>query len=188
VVEAQTWRNVLYLMVSFPLGLVYFVFTVTGICVGTGLALIAVGIPILVFTLMVVGIFGRFERFLLRELLHADVADPRPAPLPSGIVESLRAYLRRPETWKTVVYSLVHLPFSVIAFALVVSFIPAGAVLLLTPLTYTILPIDICGAPVTNLDQAVLCSSIGAILMLIGLHLMNGWAALWKRVGGTLLE
>ena len=47
VVEAQTWRNVLYLMVSFPLGLVYFVFTVTGICVGTGLALIAVGIPIL---------------------------------------------------------------------------------------------------------------------------------------------
>jgi hypothetical protein len=187
-VEAQTWRNVLYLAISFPLGVFYFVLTVTGICLGVGLALIAVGIPILVFTLMLVGLFGRLERTLLRNLLQARLSDPTPAPLPAGILESLRAYLRRPETWKTVVYALVHLPFSVIAFGLVMSFIPAGAALMLTPLTYTLVPIDMFGAPVTSLDQAVLCCSIGAILMLIGLHLMNGWAMLWKRVGGALLE
>lgn len=187
-VDPQTWRNVLYLLVSFPLGILYFVFTVTGLSVGIGLALIAVGIPILVFTLMVVGLFGRIERGLLRGLLHAPVMTPPPAPLPSGIVESLRAYLRRPETWKNVVYSLVHFPFGVVGFSLVMAFLPAGAFLLLTPLTYTLLPIDICDARVTTLDQAVLCSSIGAIITLIGLHVMNGWAMLWKRVGGALLE
>ena len=188
VVEAQTWKNVLYLFLSFPLGIVYFVMTVTGISVGAGLAVIAVGIPILVFTLMVAGLFARLERTLLRALLGAQIRPPRPFSAPPGIIASLKAYLGRAETWKAVIYSLVHLPFAVIAFTLVVSFIPAGAVLLLTPLAYTLVPFEICDLRVTTLDQAVLCSSMGAILLLIGLHLMNGWALVWKRVGGALLE
>jgi len=188
VVEAQTWRNVLYLALAFPLGLVYFVFTVTGISVGAGLAIIAVGIPILVFTLMTVGLFGRLERMLLRGLLGARIREPRPFVAPPGILEALKAYLRRAETWKTVIYSLVHFPFGVVAFGLVMAFMPASLVLLVTPLTYTLLPVNICDIRVISLDQAVLCSSIGAILLLVGLHVMNGWAMLWKRVGGALLE
>lgn len=187
VVEPQTWRNVLYLALSFPLGLFYFVFTVTGISVGVGLALIVAGIPILVFTLMVVGLFGRLERTLMRVLLHAQIREPQPFHAPAGIVASLRAYLGRAETWKAVIYSLVHLPFSTIAFGLVMAFMPAGLVLLVTPLTYTLLPVDFCDMHVTSFDQAVLCSSIGAILLLVGLHVMNGWALVWKRVGAALL-
>src|SRR5579884_3740164 len=144
VVEPQTWRNVLYHAIAFPLGLFFFVVAVTGVSIGIGLALIVVGIPILVFTLMLVGFFARFERVLLRKLLGANLASPRPAPIPPGIVESLRAYLRRPETWKSLVYCLVHLPFSVVSFGLLMAFIPASLVLLVTPLTYTFLPIAFC--------------------------------------------
>src|SRR5579884_2518713 len=167
VVDPQTWRNMLYLLISFPLALIYFVFTVAGVSIGIGLFLIAIGVPVLVFTLMVVGQFARFERMLLRNLLGATIRQPRPFLAAPGIAESLKAYLGRAETWKGVVYTLVHLPYAVVGFGLLVSFIPAGVVLLVTPLIYQFVPIDIFMTRVTTFDQAVLCSSLGAIVVLI---------------------
>ena len=51
VAEPQSYINILYLFLSFPLGIAYFVFLVTGISLGFGLAIIWVGVPILVLVL-----------------------------------------------------------------------------------------------------------------------------------------
>ncbi len=45
--KRQTWLNVLYHIISFPLGLVYFIFLVTGISLGFGLIILVFGIFIL---------------------------------------------------------------------------------------------------------------------------------------------
>ena len=47
----QTYVNVFYLLLSFPLGIAYFVFLVTGLSVGFGLVVIWVGVPILALVL-----------------------------------------------------------------------------------------------------------------------------------------
>ena len=45
IAEPQSYINILYLLLAFPLGIAYFVFLVTGISVGAGLIIIWVVFP-----------------------------------------------------------------------------------------------------------------------------------------------
>ena len=47
VAERQTYYNIAYLMLSFPLGLFYFVYLVTMLSLGFGLAVTVVGLPLI---------------------------------------------------------------------------------------------------------------------------------------------
>ena len=78
VIDPQTWRNLLYLFISFPLGLIYFVVTVVLLSVGAGLTVILVGVPILILAFTLVRGFVLAERALLRMLLDAVVPEPAP--------------------------------------------------------------------------------------------------------------
>ena len=51
VADSQSYWRVLYLLLSYPLGLFYFVFLLTGIALGAGLVIIGIGIVILALTL-----------------------------------------------------------------------------------------------------------------------------------------
>ncbi len=69
VIEPQSYLNILYLLLSFPLGIAYFVFLVTGISLGFGLAIIWLGIPILALVLAASWVLYQFERLLAIHLL-----------------------------------------------------------------------------------------------------------------------
>jgi len=45
--DDKTYRNIVYLLLRFPLGLAYFTTSVTGVSLGVALVPLAVGIPIL---------------------------------------------------------------------------------------------------------------------------------------------
>jgi Putative sensor len=188
VIELQTWRNLLYLLLSFPLGLIYFVTVVVLLSMGIGMIVIVVGIPILILTFALVRVFVAGERVLLRHLLDAVVPSPAPVLRPPKLVDRMMSYLGDAHLWKGLVYLLVHFVFGVASFAMVMALIPASVGLLVAPLTYTMIPMYVIGnEPIASFDQAVLCCSAGAILGLLSLHLLNLWAALWKRVGVALL-
>lgn len=57
----QTYRNLLYLALAFPLGLAYFVGFVTGTALGVGLFITWVGLPILALTLAATTAVAGFE-------------------------------------------------------------------------------------------------------------------------------
>lgn len=72
-VRPQTYLNLVYLGLAFPLGIAYFAFVTVGLSLGIGLALLVVGIPILL--LVVLGALGiaAFERWLADLLLDSPV-------------------------------------------------------------------------------------------------------------------
>src|SRR2546426_11926458 len=74
--DAQTYRNLLYLLLSFPLGIAYVVFLITGLSLGTGLLVIFVGVPILIGMLFACQGLGAFERRLARSMLHLSIPSP----------------------------------------------------------------------------------------------------------------
>ena len=47
--DAMTYRRWLYLLSNYILGVLYFVFLVTGFSVGFGLSFVLIGIPLLIF-------------------------------------------------------------------------------------------------------------------------------------------
>ncbi|GER87484.1 hypothetical protein KDW_16460 [Dictyobacter vulcani] len=48
----QTLGNMLYLLLAFPLGLIYFVLMVVGLSVGASTLIIWIGLPILLLTMI----------------------------------------------------------------------------------------------------------------------------------------
>ncbi|HTP88891.1 MAG TPA: sensor domain-containing protein [Bryobacteraceae bacterium] len=188
VLDPQTWRNLLYLFLSFPLGLVYFVTIVTFLSVGIGTAVIVVGIGILILTFGLIRVYTSAERALLRSLMATVVPEPAPMRRPTGLIDRMMSYLGDSQLWKGLVYLLVHFVFGVASFAMIMALIPASLALLMAPLTYSFIPMYMgYHEPINTFDQAVLCCSAGAILGLFSLHLLNLWAAMWKRVGAALL-
>ena len=81
VADPQSYLNVLYLLLAFPLGIGYFVFLVTGTSLGVGLAIIWVGIPILLIVLVVSWALCQFERALAVLLLKEDTSHGSRRPL-----------------------------------------------------------------------------------------------------------
>ena len=59
--NSQTYKNLAYLLLSFPLGVFYFVFLITGISLGVSLAIIWIGIPIFIGVLMLSRTFANLR-------------------------------------------------------------------------------------------------------------------------------
>src|SRR5579872_429724 len=71
---SKSFRNMLYLLLSFPLGLGYFVALVAGIALGIGTLIIWIGVPILIAIMIAWWYAAAFERHLATRLLRVSIA------------------------------------------------------------------------------------------------------------------
>ena len=180
VLQSRTYKNVLYLAVSFPLGIFYFVSMITGLSISVGLAIVMVGFVILAATLGLARILGTLERSLTASLLGATF-EPQP---PAG--RGLRAMLTNRQSWTSVVYLLLCFPIGVsglVASMLLLS----SAIMMAAPLLYTVLPFVILSERVSTSEEALLVSLFGCVLFLILVHAINGLASISRRMAEALL-
>ena len=96
--DGQTWLRILYLFLAFPLGTLYFIVLFTLWSVGLSLAIVIIGFPILVLTLLCWLLFARVERELAIHLLGANVRpmsvpDPTPRSTWQRLLKTLADYL-----------------------------------------------------------------------------------------------
>jgi hypothetical protein len=180
VVHAQTYRHLLYALVSFPLGILYFVSMITGLSVGIGTAIIVIGFVILALTLGVARIFARLERELAKALLGATFEQRPPYP------RHWRAVLRDRRSWTAVVYLILRFPVSVAGFVTSVLMLAAVPVMA-APVLYMFVPIIVGVERVATSEEAMLVSLFGCILFLAAAHAVNGIAAVSRRLSVALL-
>lgn len=179
-VHAQTYRHLLYALVSFPLGILYFVSMITGLSVGIGTAIIVIGFVILALTLGVARIFARLERELAKALLGATFEQRPPYP------RHWRAVLRDRRSWTAVVYLILRFPVSVAGFVTSVLMLAAVPVMA-APVLYMFVPIIVGVERVATSEEAMLVSLFGCILFLAAAHAVNGIAAVSRRLSVALL-
>jgi two-component system, OmpR family, phosphate regulon sensor histidine kinase PhoR len=205
--DRRTYLRISYLLLAFPLGTLYFVVIITGLSTGVGLAIVIVGFPILVVTLLGWMLFGRIERELAIHLLGAQV---RPVSVPDHVQRSTRQRLLRtlgdPVTWKTLVYLLLEFPFGIFSFTLAVVLITVSVALILYPAEYAVATalyqpfpaglstgtmwpgVTINGHFDPNVAAGFLfVSAFGAVLGFASLAVMNGTAWLWARFAELML-
>ena len=137
--EGRVWRESLHLLVNLPVGIVGFTFAVTLLSFGLGTVLTFIGLPVLAFTLLGCRGLGATERARARATLDLDLdpdqdLDPAPgtrrAPLrpssrpgPTGWIASV---LKSGAAWRSVLYSLLMLPFGVLSFSVTLTLWVAG--------------------------------------------------------------
>lgn len=138
VARGQTYRNLLYLLLTFPLGLFYFTFLITGFSVSAGLIVVLIGIPLLISMLVVVNLLAHGERWLAVQLLGVNIPAPErsQSESPEGIQERLTDIFVDRWTWKGLVYLLIKFVTGLVWFILIVTLLSFAFSLLLAPLYY----------------------------------------------------
>jgi hypothetical protein len=214
----QTYLNLLYLLLAFPLGLAYLLVFTLGLSLGIGLLVVLAGAPILVLSVSLALGIGSLERRLTRFFLDVDLSG-RPSVEGERLRERAWNLVTDPGTWLALLYLPVKFVFGVVALLVLLHGLVTGGALLFVPFHYTDpslyvgivrnRPVEFHPAlhigwnrllvgvetvitlgfwRVTTLAEALAVAVIGAVVCLLGLHLLNALARLNGRVARWLLD
>ena len=193
VARPQTWLNLLYLGLSFPLGLFYFVFLTVCLSVGISLVIIWVGLFILGLTAACWWAFAAFERSLADGLLGTRlVPSPQPWRRAAGHLAPHQGPFHLERDLEGPRFSVRQVPAGP---AVVRRRGQPGRHLAGAPGGAVLLPVrrldgahgvvhhglDLGVWTVDKLWQALLLVPLGLLLAVVSFHAFNGLAAMWRR-------
>lgn len=191
-VEGQTYRNILYLFLAFPLGLFYYLLLVLGFTLGVALSILLVGLVILAGTVIGLRVVASFERGLANSLLDTDIASPDDVDDADGLVATLRAYLGAASTWRGLGFVVLKFPLGVLAFVLLVSLLGTAIDLVLLPVyPGGAFNVEVAGWEVAEsfgtTTSRLAAVPAGAVLGVVAVHVLNAFARANASVATSLL-
>lgn len=137
--RSGTLSNILYLLLSFPLGLLYFIVLITGLSVGVSTVIIWIGIPILLLTIAAIWGMAALEREIAVKLLKVDIPL---LPLQPQEQRTWRGWfsarVRDPLTWKSLIFLFIKFPLGIVSFILALTLPIVAFAFLLEPVAYLI--------------------------------------------------
>ena len=188
VARPQSYARAFYSLIAFPLGTLYFVFLAVGLSLGLGLVLLWIGFLVLAFVLVASWGLAAFERQQAIFLLDADIAPMRDTTeAHEDFGQHLKSYLTNPVTWKAPIFLLLKFPLGVFSFVVMLTSTCVSGALLLAPFYYNWNPPEVILWRVDTLPEALLCSLLGAVTLVITLHLGNGLGWVWQQLAELLL-
>jgi hypothetical protein len=193
VLEPRTYLNMVYLLIGFPLGIVYLIALLVGLATGLGLLIVWVGIPLLLACVGLVWLIGKIElgsaKLVLGEPLEdQSVTWDKPSSSTNAWTQ-LRAYVSSAEFWKTLGLAFLKFPLGLGSFVLTVVLVTVSLSLLAMPLYYTQVDVQIWNeTPVKHFWQALALSATGAGLTIISARVLNILADAQARLSKDVLE
>lgn len=173
--------NLIYLLLSLPIGILYFVVLITGFSLGAGLLITLIGIPILVSMIFVTYILGDLDRKMTSLLLGVNIAKPEARPSNDDSARAiLVAQLKSLQFWKELGYLLLKMPLGVISFTIAIVLVAVSLAFIAAPFILTYAPYAQMqlwnGFEIDTMQRAVVTSVVGLGLGTISVLLINGYA------------
>ena len=188
VANPQSYLNIAYLLLAFPLGILYFTLLVTGLSVGFGTVVLITGIPILLLVLGMSWALCKFERGVAVAVLREQIPAASGQPTATGWWPRLKAYLTDRVTWTGVLYLLLKFPLGIATFTIAVTLISTTLGLLAAPLyTWASNPVTWGSWVFDPFPWSWILTLIGIPMIFISLHLMNGVAVLFGKLTRSML-
>ncbi|ELY53973.1 sensor domain-containing protein [Natronolimnohabitans innermongolicus] len=196
VADGQTYKNLLYLLLAFPLGFLYLMLVTFGFAFGTAFSIVLIGIPILIATVAGCRLLARLERRLANALLSTELERARDADgeaeTANGLLAGTKRYLDAPSTWRGVGFLLLKFWVGMAGFVLLVLFLSALSIVT-APVRYpheveffTVNSTTVSWT-IDSLPEALLAVPIGAIAAIALLHVINAFAYVCGRIAESLL-
>jgi hypothetical protein len=210
-VQGQTYRNIAYLALAFPLGLGYFVGFVTGTALGIGLLITWVGLPILGVTLLGATFVAGFEARLASQLVGVDASVPafiREFEIRDGIavpgdgfLDAVKRLVTAPSTWTSVVLVLSKFVFGIVSFVALVTTATISAATIAAPLIIrgpgqtvdfvaglSASQYTIGSWVVDTLPEALAVAAGGVVFLVVAINALNALARFQAYYTATLLR
>lgn len=191
-VDARTYKHLLYLLIAVPLGLLYSTLFSFALVFGLLLSVALVGLVILLAALLGSRLVAGFERRLANALLGTELSRPDDLAAADGALAGVRTYVDARSTWTGL--GFLSLKFWVSLVALVPLLLLANALpLVAAPLRYPYAVEfgEANGEPVTwaidALPEAAAALALGVVGVLLALHVANLVAYAARRMAVALL-
>lgn len=181
--------SLIYSLLAFPLGTLYFVVLVTGFSVGLGTLIIWVGAFILLATLLFCRALGQFESGLARTLLGTDTGFDLSHVPPYGIWNRVKHLVGDGQTWRSAGFLFLKFPIGLVAFVLVVTLVSTSLALVAAPVTYQLgwSNIQFNGWFVNSSFTAGLASIAGLLLAVATWYCVRGLGWLQALLASAML-
>ena len=186
-IRRQTYLNLAYLLLAFPLGLAYFVLLVVGLTVGFALVLTLVGIPVLLAVHLAAWALMNLERWLVIRLLGVDIPPMSPVDPQGPMWRRLIGKATDPSTWTGMFFLLAKLPLGLAAFLLTVLLIGASIAFAAAPVLHLAFAIPVGPWRVDSLGESLLLAPLGVLIGVLSVNALNYTAALYGRFARLML-
>ncbi|WP_420628112.1 sensor domain-containing protein [Candidatus Leptofilum sp.] len=187
--EKQTYFNLIYLLLAFPLGIAYFVISVTGLSLGIGLLIIWVGLFVLLA--LFAGWWGlaAMERLLAIHLLGEEIA-PMNSPISNkgNLWERTKAHFTDAVTWKSALYLLLKFPVGIASFVVTITAVSVCGTLIFAPFIYQTGNISVFAWRIDTLFEALLATGFGLLITPYAIQLLNKAAELSGQFARFMLS
>ena len=189
--QPDSYRNIVYLLIGFPLGTFWFTVLVTGVSVAISMLVVALlGIPMLVGLWYVTRSFANVERSLANALLGQHLLrSPMRSPEHGNLWVRLRSMTRDRDRWREFGYLLLRFPIGVATFTAAVSGLATPLMVAYAPIVvrYDEQPFGDWALSSRMEDVASgspwswLLVPLGLVMLIASFHLMNSVATACGR-------
>jgi len=208
--RVQTYSNLAYLLLAFPLGVVYFVGFVTGTAVGIGLLVTLVGLPILVATLAATSMAAALEARLATGLVGVEASVPAAlrefgvgdglAMPGNGFLAAVKRVLLSPSTYTSVLLVLSKFVFGIVSLVALVVSLSVSLVALAAPAVYdgdssgftfggeATDQYTVGSWVIDTMPEALVVAAGGAVFLVVALNALNLLAWLQAEYTARLLS
>jgi uncharacterized membrane protein len=193
--DSRTYTALFYMLLAFVTGCFYFVFTVTGIALSAGLAILIVGVP---FFLLFIGgtrVLALVEGRIVEGLLGVRMPRRPIAKSPGGLFERIKDMLTDRRTWTTILYLALMLPLglgyfivTIVGTSLSLGLIAAAVMVVLRAIGFfQEITVQMWNGNDAPLISAPLLAIAGTLLLTALMHLVRGLGGVHGQIAKALL-
>lgn len=133
--RTQTYRNLLYLLLAFPLGILYFVLITVGISVGIAMLILVVGVFLLITFFGFFFLIANAERIFTNIVLGTAIQG-RERKRDGLLREQAKDIVFDRKTWTSIIYLPVKFVFGLVGFITIFVGFSTAIAMLMVPLYY----------------------------------------------------
>jgi len=132
--DPRSYGALIFMLLSLPLGILYFTWAVTGLALSVGLGLLIFGFVFFLFFMSTVRAVALVECRIVETLLGERMPRRPQIVVPGGSwLARLRFSITDRRTWLTILYMILRLPLGIIYCVVAVVFLTIALSVLLTP-------------------------------------------------------
>jgi len=165
-ISPEPWLALIFMLLSFAVGLFWFIVLVTLIATGAGMAITLVGLPLLAGTLILWTYGARLERFRVNAMLGTRIGNPyRPLPEGSNWIR-FKTRALDPYTWLDLLYLFLLFPIGIAEFVIAVTTVSFVGAMISMPLYYRFADSPVIGSYHINTLPAALAGMVVGFILL----------------------
>jgi uncharacterized membrane protein len=191
--DPYTYLGLIYFFLLFFLGIFYFVYIITMVSVGFGLAITIIGLPLLFLFLLSVYPISWFHGRMTEAMLGIRLPKkPRRMMVRGTPWKKVKTILKDPRLYSSVIYLFLMFPLGIIYFTVILTFMSVSILLFISPILALFdmiagYPVGLPGEPSFLILQVIFGWLLGFVVLTWTLHLSNMFGSIQGGMSRCLL-